>query len=36
MLHGAVTGTKLSIKSEVSSFQEERGKGDMAKGQGWR
>ena len=29
----ATTGTKLSIKSELSSFQEGRGEDDMAKGQ---
>ena len=29
----AATGTKPSIKSELSSFQEGRGEGDMANGQ---
>ena len=29
----AITGTKLSIKSELSSFQEGRGEDDMASGQ---
>jgi hypothetical protein len=28
----AITGTKLSIKSELSSFQDGRGDGDMANG----
>ncbi len=31
----AATGTRLSIKSELSSFQEGRDGDDMAKGQDW-